>query len=1297
MQWNGESSFVYDKKINTVNDNLRNKGKNHDFDFSFMSESFQKTLEIWNRVLNIPSDEYYENFYDAGGTSLIAMELVANISKEMEVSIGIADILKNPNLKDLVYLITCKKNQENAQIVHVTKNKFLISPLSESMFAMHELSDNTVLNLPYLFEIIGDFNLEEFEDKLNKIISSYRIFRTGYIKEENKVYAYVFDDIYLNVEKVVVDTPIDYQIVKKYMKRFDLANAPLFRCFFFVSTIDHTQYLLMDFHHMIMDGQSLSILIYEINELYANRSLELNKEDYFDYTQWYRETRSNDKESTQLEYWKNELSNSNCKLNVIENVSNNKKFTGQVFDLNLPVDLGKKIREAAKQNQVSDFVYLLTIYEIFLYKYTGDRSNNIGVPISCRDHTQMMQMIGMLVNTVTMKSEIKESESFTSNLHAVKKKVLLAMENKLVALQRVLEYLNVDSLFDTMFVYNNVQFNHIKIGDNQLVQKPFHNQVSQKPLILEIIDDGETFHCNFTYNDEVFTSDSITLLSSYFMELINKILLNEEKTVNTLQIVNDSELVKINGWSDGAKRIYEDMKLIDIFHRTVDDNLNNTAFIYDEHTYSYEKINSMANNMACDMLNCGVKEKDSVIFIPDNPLCAAIGILAVMKCGAVYIPVLKNTPVGRIDEIVEKSNTKYVFGNDVILGGISYTYSLNESVNTVNVDNGCSGNDLAYIIFTSGTTGTSKGVMVQNSAITNSIVWRINEYNLGIGDVSILLLGLAFDGFMTSFFTPLLSGIPLVLIDDIRDAKYIVTMLHKHQVTNFITTPTLYNIILDFIEKDSLQDLNKVVLAGESVSSKLLLKSESTLPDIELINEYGPTENSVVSTCKRGMSSKNISVGKPISNCRIRIEDVDGNLCPIGIKGEVCLSGNSLAKGYLGDEQGTESVFIHKSNEIWYHTGDIGSWNDKGELCIYGRKDVQCKINGYRVDLSEIEKHVMQMESISFCSVVNGTSFCCYYYSDDFISHKDFVKALSVHLPYYLIPNEFVRINTIPVNQNGKRDESTLEHYRMKPKKTVEVDSHLQSVIKKCYKDVLNIEDMSCDDTFFSLGGNSMYAIQLQEALKKKLDMDIPVIDIFTFPTVNMMAENISIMTQDSSISQERNRYKQDVIRPGSNKYQYARLQYTISRLRLVELSNLMNIEEDKIFVSLLMMLLSDLTEDKKLNCFVYLNGSGRLIDYDYQNDKEVKEYLQDMKDNYLQLNRNEDFSMYLDNTIVISDQYMNIRERKIEEFSLYISKEESRYKLLLDVNVGKIRPEKINQVIGKLVNILNLDIKEWE
>lgn len=1293
LDWGKLVRVIYDKKTNAIDDNSKDIEKMHDFDFNITSESFQKILEIWNLVLDIPPDKYYENFYDAGGTSLIAMELVAKISRELEVSIGIADILKNPNLKDLVYLIMCKKSQEDAEIIHVTKDKFIISPLVESIYVMHELSDNIVLNLPYLFEIEGTFHIEKFENNLNKIICNNRIFRTRYIKENNRVYAYVLDDFYLNVEKIVVDTPIVASFFYQYIKRFDLAYAPLIRCFYFVSTAEDRRFLLFDFHHIIMDGQSLSILINAINELYENSFLEFKKEDYFDYTEWYRERNLN---VAQLEYWSNELFNSNCKLNIAERVSNNNKYTGKVYDFNLPDDLGKKIRKSSKQNQVSDFVYLLTIYEIFLYKYTGDRSNNIGVPISCRDNTQMMQMMGMLTNTITLKSEIMESESFRTNLHAVKKKVLLAMENKLVALQRVLEHLEVDSLFDTMFVYNNICFKDIKMGDSKLVNIAFHNQVSQKPLILEIIDDGKTFCCNFTYNDDIFSYDSIVLFSRYFIELINIIILNEAETVNKLQVIKSSELTKINEWSVGTNSIYEDVKLIDIFHKTARENLKNTALIYDERKYSYEKINSMANNLACDMLKCGVKEKNGVIFIPDNPLCAAIGILAVMKCGAVYIPVLKTTPVERIVGIVEKSNAKYVFSNDIVIGEFSYKYRLDEKDNGINIDNECDGNDLAYIIFTSGTTGTSKGVMIQNSAIVNSILWRINEFNLDLEDVSILLLGLAFDGFMTSFFTPLLSGTPLVLIDDIRDGKKIVKMLSKYCVTNFITTPTLYNIILDFIEKDSLQDLKKVVLAGESVLSKLLQKSELILPNIELINEYGPTENSVVSTCKRGMSSKDISVGKPISNCKIRIEDVDGNLCPIGFKGEVCLSGNSLAKGYLGNEQETKNVFVNKSNEIWYRTGDIGNWNSKGELCIYGRKDVQCKINGYRVDLSEIEKYVMQMELILFCLVVNSTAFRCYYYSDDFISYKDFVKALSVHLPYYLIPNEFIRINTIPVNQNGKRDESTLEQYVIAPKKTIELDSHLQLIIEECYKDVLGVEDMNYDDNFFSLGGNSMYAIQLQETLKKKLDIDIPVIDIFTFPTVNMMVENISFLSKDGSIRNKKNRYKREVICKSSNKYQYVRLQYAINRLRLVELSNLMNIEEEKIMVSLLMMILAELTEDKKLICFVYLNGNGRLIEYNYQSDKDVKEYLQEMADSYLQLNSNEDINLYIDNTIVMSDKYINIRERKIEEIYIHMNKEEKGYKLLLDVNSSKIRTEKINQLMGKLINILNLDIKEW-
>lgn len=1296
-EWGKFIRVIYDNKASTIDETLRNREKMYDSDFNFMSESFEKTLKIWNRVLHVSSDKYFENFYDAGGTSLTAMELVAEISGELKVSLGIADILKNPNLKDLVYLITCKKNQKDMRIQHINKKKFLISPMIESIYAMHELSNNTVMNLPFLFMIEGIFDVEKFEDNLNKIIRENRILRTSYLIENKKVYAHVLDNVYLKVEKVVVDKPVDDGLIRQFIKRFDLASAPLIRCFYIVSANDGRQYLLLDFHHIIMDGQSLNLLIHALNDLYMNCTITSEKEDYFDYTEWFKESRWNDKDSPQTAYWENELRDSNRKLNLLENVSNNTSFNGQVYEFDLPDDLSEKIREASKRNQVSDFVYLLTVYEIFLYKYTGDRSNNIGVPISCRDNTQMLQMMGVLVNTVILKSEVIECESFKTNLETVKNKVLLAMENKLVALQKVLEILKVDSLFDTMFVYNNVQFDTIKIGDCKLVNIPFHSQVSQKPIVLEMIDDRKTFHCNFTYNTEVFSYDTISSLAAYFIQLINSILLNEEVPVNKLQVVNPSEQALINECSVGAEIVYEDVKLIDIFHKIVDDNLDNIALIYGEQTYSYKKINSMANNLAHYMLKCGVKEKDCVIFIPDDSLCAAIGILAVMKCGAVYIPVLKTLPVGRIYEIVEKSNANCVFSNEINISDISHPYSLNENENTTQVDNRCSGNDLSYIIFTSGTTGTSKGVMVQNSAICNSILWRINEFNLGKEDVSILLLGLAFDGFMTSFFTPLLSGVPLILIDDIRDGNNIVKKLCECHVTNFITTPTLYNIILKYIEKVSLQDLKQVVLAGERVSVNLLQKSEEILPDIELINEYGPTENSVVSTCKRRMSSKDLSVGQPISNCKIRVEDVDGNLCPIGIKGEVCLSGNSLAKGYLGDEKETKRVFVNKSNGIWYHTGDIGSWNNKGELCIYGRKDVQCKINGYRVDLSEIENYVMKLESVSFCSVISEPVFRCYYVADYFIPHKDFVKELNVYLPYYLIPNEFLRISTIPINQNGKRDESTFEQYVIAPKKDAELDSHLQAMVKKCYMAVLDIEDLGCDDNFFSLGGNSMTAIQLQEILKKRLHTDITVMDIFTFPSVNMLVENVSLQLQGGSKCKKGNKYRHDVLCRGINKDQYVRLQYTVNRLELIQLTNLLNIEEDIIMCSMLMLFFADLTEDRKLNCFIHLNGKGRQIEYDYQSNKEIKEYLQDMKDNYFQLTCNEDINLYIDNTITISDKYINIQKKKIKEFFLYISKEGNEYKLLFVINSSKIKHEKFNQIIGKLVNVFKLDAEEWK
>ncbi len=535
--------------------------------------------------------------------------------------------------------------------------------------------------------------------------------------------------------------------------------------------------------------------------------------------------------------------------------------------------------------------------------------------------------------------------------------------------------------------------------------------------------------------------------------------------------------------------------IISLFEKQVDLAPHNLAILFNGETVTYEELNQKSNKLAHFLKEKGIGSNNTVGIMLDRSIEMIYALLAVLKSGAAYVPIDPSYPKSRIDFIISDSNPTMLLTEKKYITeeGICPTKDVYEilsyDLNTYNLNIDLNPDDLAYIIYTSGTTGNPKGVMIQHKSIVNTIKWRKEEYKLGYNDVVLQLFSFAFDGFITSFFTPIVSGSSVVLAQHIEamDPMAILSNIRKFKISHFICVPPIFKALIEIADPSQLCSLKSVTLAGDNIGIDLIKFFNNKGFQFELVNEYGPTENSVASTiCREINKMGTITIGKPISNTYIYIVDEELNMVPSGVPGELCISGVGVAKGYINQPDLTNEKFISnpfQEGQRLYRTGDLARWLPDGNIEFLGRTDHQVKIRGYRIETAEIEQILLTFHNIKdalvipIYSQVKEAQLCAYICSHSPVSIQELRRYLMDKLPDYMIPAYFVRIEQFPLTPNGKVDRKALPE----PERIIDTGrgfvpavTIVEKELEKIWCEILDLEGVSILDNFFELGGDSL-------------------------------------------------------------------------------------------------------------------------------------------------------------------------------------------------------------------------------
>ena len=1112
----------------------------------------EKMVNIWKEVLNLKKVGVTNNFFEVGGHSLKALTLATKIHEVFQVEISLNQIFASQTIRELAKVIEGKEKNDYKEIRKAPKRDYYkMTSAQKRLYLLNTIEeDNIAYNVPFAMNIKGDLNINKLEESYNKLINRHESLRTSFVIIDGEPVQKIEKDIEFKIEYYEeVDKDNIENTVNTFVKSFRMDKAPLLRVKI-IKVKEREHILLMDIHHIICDGFSMDILIKELFEIYEGEEKAPLSLQYKDYSEWKKDFEESEQYKEEEKYWLKEFSGEIPILNMPIDYKRSEKqiFEGEVLKFNIDKKLSDKLREISKSKGITMNMLLLAAYSTLLYKYSGQSDIVIGSPIIGRNHRDLNNIIGMFVNTLPLRNYPEGSKRFSDYLNEVKMNCINAFDNQDYDFYDLIEKLNIkrssdrNPLFDTTFNMSETENNSVEVSGLTFETYPMEFNTSKFDFTLSAIDSNKEIYFILRYCKGLFKKETMERLSNHFINLLNNVVSDLDIKLEDIEIVSPKEKeIILNEFNNTSKSYKKDKTIIELFEYQVKCVPDNIAVEYEDEKLTYRELNNKANSLARTLREKGIGVDSIVGIMLDRSVNMIVSILAALKAGGAYMPIDPNYPEDRINYMLSNSNAQVLLTEKEFIKKVSYNVEIldiedkevyskeNGNLNKISFED-----NLAYVIYTSGTTGKAKGVMIRNKSLVNYCCSIINKANITIKDKTALLSSYAFDLGHTAVFTSLISGITLKVVPEnkYRDPESLIKYI-EDGITYIKITPSLFSMIVNsnnVMRIFTHSNLRLIVLGGESIDVKNIKKLNSMDKNnkVNLMNHYGPTESTVgcISTIMdiNSLDEAHNIIGKPLDNIKIYILNDKNNIMPIGVAGELCVSGEGLAKGYINNEELTKKKFIENpyiKGEKLYKTGDLARWMPDGNIEFLGRVDDQVKVHGYRIEVKEIENQLLENESIEKAIVIskkdkNDSNYLCAYVvlKDSEISTSEIRSNLQKKLPNYMIPSFFVKLEEMPITANGKIDKKLLPE----PNKSLEIEedyeeprNEIEKQMVNVWEDVLDVKGISINTNFFEAGGDSIKALQIISKLSK-FNLKLEMKDIFEKLKIKDISQYVKVV-----------------------------------------------------------------------------------------------------------------------------------------------------------------------------------------
>ena len=889
--------------------------------------------------------------------------------------------------------------------------------------------------------------------------------------------------------------------------------------------------LFIKTHHIISDAWTNGLLCKQITDCYnkfsKNEPFEIEETSYVNYIENELKYKESKRFMDNKAFWHSVF------RDLPEQIfTHNKKtsFTSERKNFLFSVQHTKKITRFCNSEKISLYNFLFSVLSILVYKYFGVKNFIIGTLTHNRFSRTDKKTPGMFVNTLPIRIRVDPDKTFYDLNCTVQNSIAGSFKNQKYPYDLLLSEIKTkfkkkDDIIDIVFSYDEVNYS-IPINWH-------YNNEEFFPLVIHATRRSNSNRLNFEFDfrHSCLSGSQVDTFFSFFKSIINEIIKKPDSKLYDFRLLSEKKYKKrLLECNDTTTDYNKKLSLVDLFEKQLTKNGNNTALYFRDQNITYNDLNKKINQFSNYIIERKNKHGLPIAIIMDSSIEMIIAIFAILKSGSPYLPIDPEYPVKRIEYMLEDSRAEILitqdrYNEDVVFTGtkIIFDYGIFDRYSDRKPNIHVSSEDVAYIMYTSGSTGRPKGILTRHYSISRICI-NTNYIDIRSNDRLVKLSNYAFDGSTFDLFASLLNGAKLFLLskDDIMEIGKLAEFIYKKKITIFFITTALFNTLVD-LNMESLKNVKKILFGGERASYRHVEKAYNFFGAKKLIHVYGPTESTVFASFHQLNSFpydfKTIPIGKPISNTKIYILDRELNICPPGIAGEICISGDGLAAGYLNQEKLTNERFINNPffrGEKIYLTGDVGKWNRNGDIEFIGRLDNQVKIRGNRIEPGEIELSLMEHPEIEKVIVISREDashnkyLAAYYVSRESIDHGSLRKFLLEKLPESMVPSYFMRLSKIPLTQNGKIDKINLPDLSILPyarRKYTAPKTNREKEIKKIWEDILNIGKVGINDGFFDIGGNSIKLIQIHAELSRHYAISID--ELFEYDTIKTLSDHI--------------------------------------------------------------------------------------------------------------------------------------------------------------------------------------------
>ncbi|NEW06408.1 amino acid adenylation domain-containing protein [Paenibacillus sp. SYP-B3998] len=1103
---------------------------------------------IWQAVLGLAKVGVKDNFFEIGGHSLRATTLVSRVHKEMGVSVPLRDVFRFPTVEGLAQVMNETKQMAYSVIPQAADQAYYpVSSAQKRLYILHQLEGAELsYNMPQMMLLEGSLDRDRLERAFRGLIARHEALRTGFEMVDGEPMQRIHQEVDFAVAYMQASVEETPDMVRGFVRVFDLAKPPLLRVGLIALAKDR-HILMFDMHHIVSDGASMGILINDFVRLYGGEELQPFRIQYKDYAVWQQSAAQKEHLQQEEAYWLKALGG---ELPVLEMPTDYvrpaaQSFEGDVLPFMIDAQKSERLRRMAVENGATLYMVLLAAYTAMLHKYTGQEDIVVGTPIAGRTHGDLQPLIGMFVGTLAIRSYPAGEKSFLSYLEEVKETTLSAYENQHYPFEELVENVQVrrdlsrNPVFDTMFILQNTEQGDMNIHELQF--KPYENEhtVAKFDLTFQAGEVEEGILCSIEFATALYKKETVERMAGHFEQLIDAVIGHPQASLAQLQMVTAAEQAQImDVFNDTAADYPREKTIHELFEEQADRTPEATAVDFENQQLTYRELNARANQLAWTLRDSGVTAQQPVGIMVDRSIEMVVSVLAVLKAGGTFVPIDPEYPQTRIHYMLASSGARLVLTEQSWLASIPpevekidvHEASLYEG-REENLPSENEASHLLYIIYTSGTTGNPKGVMLEHRNLANLLQYQFTATNIPFPSPVLQYASGSFDVCYQEMFSALLFGGCLCLIgNEVRkDPKRLFARIEESKIEVLYLPVAFLKFI--FTEAEWAEQfphcVSHIITAGEQLVVTPQIEAVLRSRGIHLHNHYGPSETHVVTTFT--MQPETIAaglppIGKPIANTKLYILDEGLQVQPIGIGGELYVSGDCVGRGYWGRPDLTDEKFVKNPftpGERMYRTGDLARWLPDGNIEYLGRIDHQVKIRGFRIELGEVEAQLLKVAGLHEATVLaledeaGQKQLCAYFVAEAALTAGELRGALSQELPGYMIPSYFVQLASMPLTQNGKIDRRALpapEANVQTGAEFVAPRTRLEAQLARIWQEVLGLPSASVKDNFFELGGHSLRATTLVSKLYKELGVNLPLRDVFRYPTIEEMAQAIGGM-----------------------------------------------------------------------------------------------------------------------------------------------------------------------------------------